>query len=202
MPNSSAPVPPPKQAKGKQAVFPVPKRTNTHEKPKVRPTPARALGAWGNFEEHIAQDDNSVAAKSREILEQQKGSTLRPEFRETYKDQKGKKETMVHEGVSGRVGPDVNDLPGGHPRGRGPSQGPRPALRSRPNGTLLPGPDPEDDRNRPGPGRLDPLLLHESQNGDDTSKMEKKSPGDDAHVGDHGDDAGLREGGVALSPSE
>lgn len=150
MPNSSAPVPPPKQAKGKQAVFPVPKRTNTHEKPKVRPTPARALGAWGNFEEDIAQDDKSVAAKSREILEQQKGSTLRPEFRETYKDQKGKKETMVHEGVSGRVGPVAN----------------------------------------------------ESQNGDDTSKMEKKSPGDDAHVGDHGDDAELREGGVALSPSK
>ena len=108
-----------------------------------------ALGAWGNFAAHIAQDDKSVAAKAREVFEQEKGSKVRPEFRETYMDQKGKKETTVHEGVAGLVGPVTN----------------------------------------------------ESQNGDDTSKMEKKTPGY-AHVGDHGDDAGSYEGGVVLSPSE
>ena len=108
-----------------------------------------ALGAWGNFAAHIAQDHKSVAAKAREVFEQEKGSKVRPEFRETYRDQKGKKETTVHEGVAGLVGPVTN----------------------------------------------------ESQNGDDTSKMEKKTPGY-AHVGDHGDDAGSYEGGVVLSPSE
>lgn len=108
-----------------------------------------ALGAWGNFAAHIAQDDKSIAAKAREVFEQEKGSKVRPEFRETYRDQKGKKETTVHEGVAGLVGPVTN----------------------------------------------------ESQNGDDTSKMEKKTPGY-AHVGDHGDDAGSYEGGVVLSPSE
>ena len=149
MPNSSTTAPPPKPVKGKQATLPVPKRTDVNDKPKASTTPAPALGAWGNFAAHIAQDDKSIAAKARETFEQEKGTKVGPEFRETYKDQKGKKETTLHEGVAGLVGSVTNEL----------------------------------------------------QNGDDTSKMEKKSPGD-AHVGAHQDDAGSYEGGVALSPSE
>ena len=146
MPNPSSSSPSLKQGKAKQATLPPePKRTDTHDKFKVPPTPARALGAWGNFAAHIAQDDKDVAVKASEMLKKQEASKFRPEFRETYKDQKGKKETTVHEGVAGLVGPVTN----------------------------------------------------ESQNGDDTSKMEKKTPGD-VHVGDHGDDAGLYKGGVAL----
>ena len=153
MHNSSTPgppAPPSKPVKAKQATSPVPKPTNTHDKSKAPPTPAPALGAWGNFADHIAQDDKNIAVKSREMLKQQEGSRVRPEFRETYKDQKGKKLTTVHEGVT--------------------------------------------DSGRP--------VMNKSQNGDDTSKMGKKSQGGDTPVGDHGDDSGPYEGGVALSPSD
>ena len=146
MPNPSSPSPSLKQGKAKQATFTKPKRTDTHDKPKVPPTPARALGAWGNFAAHIAQDDKDVAVKASEMLKKQEASKFRPEFRETYKDQKGKKETTVHEGVTGRVGPVTN----------------------------------------------------KSQNGDDTSKTEKKSLDDDTCVEEHVDDSGLCEGGVAI----
>jgi hypothetical protein len=70
MRNPSSPSPPLKQVKAKQATFSEPKRTDTHDKSKAPQTPARALGAWGNFAAHIAQDDNNVSVKSRKMFKQ------------------------------------------------------------------------------------------------------------------------------------
>ncbi|KAG9201858.1 hypothetical protein G6514_005275 [Epicoccum nigrum] len=72
----------------------------------------RKGGIKGNFAAHIAQDDNNVAVKSREMLKQQERNKFRPGFRETYKDQKGQKQTTVHEGMNGNVWLATNESQG------------------------------------------------------------------------------------------
>ncbi|KAF2826558.1 hypothetical protein CC86DRAFT_32067 [Ophiobolus disseminans] len=59
---------------------------------------------WGNFFVHIKQDDVVMQVKAKEDYKRQGGDTFRPEMKETYKDQRGKKETKVHEKVGGRTG--------------------------------------------------------------------------------------------------
>lgn len=100
----STTAPPTKRAKEQHATV-EPKRINSYLPLKATTTPARAVGGWGNFAAHIAQDDQKAATIAREELKQRKGDTFRPEFRETYKDQKGQKETTVHKGLGRRIQP-------------------------------------------------------------------------------------------------
>lgn len=58
---------------------------------------------WGNFAAHIARDDATMVVKSRQDRERMGGETFRPELRETYKDQRGKAQTMVHSKVAGNT---------------------------------------------------------------------------------------------------
>lgn len=61
---------------------------------------------WGNFAAHIARDDANMVVKARQDRERMGGETFRPELRETYKDQRGKAQTMVHNKVAGTTGLD------------------------------------------------------------------------------------------------
>ncbi|KAJ4990339.1 hypothetical protein SVAN01_04221 [Stagonosporopsis vannaccii] len=61
---------------------------------------------WGNFATHIARDDANMAVKARQDRERMGGETFRPELRETYKDQRGNAQTMVHGKVAGNTGLD------------------------------------------------------------------------------------------------
>ncbi|KAF2631108.1 hypothetical protein BU25DRAFT_407658 [Macroventuria anomochaeta] len=56
---------------------------------------------WGNFAAHIARDDANMVVKAHQDRERMGGETFRPELRETYKDQRGKAQTMVHSKVAG-----------------------------------------------------------------------------------------------------
>jgi predicted nucleic acid-binding Zn-ribbon protein len=56
---------------------------------------------WSNHESHIARDDAQVAAKARKNHERMAGDTYRPEMPETYKDQRGNAQTIVHNKVPG-----------------------------------------------------------------------------------------------------
>jgi predicted nucleic acid-binding Zn-ribbon protein len=56
---------------------------------------------WGNFRGAIAADDANVVAKARKNHERMAGDTYRPELRETYKDQQGKAQSIVHSKVPG-----------------------------------------------------------------------------------------------------
>ncbi|KAL5117931.1 hypothetical protein ACEQ8H_004250 [Pleosporales sp. CAS-2024a] len=60
--------------------------------------PPVAKGVWGNFAAHIAQDDQNVAAKARQDSERMVGA--RPEMRETYKDQHGQSQSVIHEKIT------------------------------------------------------------------------------------------------------
>jgi hypothetical protein len=60
--------------------------------------PPTAKAGWGNFAAHIAQDDQNVASKARQDNERMAGA--RPEMRETYKDQRGQAQTVLHEKVA------------------------------------------------------------------------------------------------------
>ncbi|KAJ4332045.1 hypothetical protein N0V95_009752 [Ascochyta clinopodiicola] len=64
-------------------------------------TSSRTTGRWDNFAARITQDDKMMAEKAREDLRRLEGDTFRPEARETYKDKKGKKETVVYKTVGG-----------------------------------------------------------------------------------------------------
>ena len=57
--------------------------------------------AKGNFEAHIQNDDNKVIARAQQERERDRlsGETFRPELRETYKDQRGQSQTMIHSKV-------------------------------------------------------------------------------------------------------
>ncbi|KAF2473935.1 uncharacterized protein BDR25DRAFT_126217 [Lindgomyces ingoldianus] len=66
------------------------------------------LSGWGNFTAQIHRDDRDMAVKARENLERMGGETMRPEFRETYKDQQGKKQEVVHGRVPGNATPEVS----------------------------------------------------------------------------------------------
>ncbi|KAJ8105772.1 hypothetical protein OPT61_g9979 [Boeremia exigua] len=61
---------------------------------------------WGNFAAHIARDDANMAVKARQDRERTGAETFRPELRETYKDQRGKAQTMVHSKVAANTGLD------------------------------------------------------------------------------------------------
>jgi hypothetical protein len=65
-------------------------------------TTSHTTGGWSNFAAHIAQDDKNMVMKARENLKRL-NEGFRPEFRETYKDQKGRKETTIHEKVAGSM---------------------------------------------------------------------------------------------------
>lgn len=74
---------------------------------------------WGNFAAHIARDDANMVTKARQDRDRMGGDTFRPELRETYKDQRGKAQTMVHSKVAGaalessanaRVSPAASEL--------------------------------------------------------------------------------------------
>ena len=96
MTSSSLPSPPTKQTKGESTVS---------RKPAISTAPA--TGGWGNFTTHIVQDDKSMVVKAREELKRLGGQTFRPEFREIYKDQKGKKEITVHHKTGGSTDPGI-----------------------------------------------------------------------------------------------
>ncbi|KAF3000854.1 hypothetical protein E8E13_007247 [Curvularia kusanoi] len=102
---SSTTAPPTKRVKGHHATVTKPGSISSHLPVKATAIPARAAGGWGHFAAHIAQDDQKAATIAREELKQRKGDTFRPEFRETYKGQKGQKETTVHKGLGRRVVP-------------------------------------------------------------------------------------------------
>ncbi|KAH6614099.1 hypothetical protein C7974DRAFT_417832 [Boeremia exigua] len=61
---------------------------------------------WGNFAAHIARDDANIVAQARQDRERNGAETFRPELRETYKDQRGKAQTMVHSKVAASTGLD------------------------------------------------------------------------------------------------
>ncbi|KAF1928021.1 uncharacterized protein M421DRAFT_101389 [Didymella exigua CBS 183.55] len=54
---------------------------------------------WANFEKHIGDDDQSVIVRARQERDRMSGETFRPELRETYKDQRGQAQTMIHSKV-------------------------------------------------------------------------------------------------------
>ncbi|XPS67862.1 hypothetical protein M3J07_000156 [Ascochyta lentis] len=101
MTNSTSPSPPSKRTKSDS--------TSSLDRSKAQPNPAtepaaaspRTTGGWSNFAAHIAQDDKQMAVRAHEDLQRLGGETFRPEFRETYRDQQGKKETTVHDQVGG-----------------------------------------------------------------------------------------------------
>lgn len=59
------------------------------------------VNKWATFEDHIKLDDANLVAKAHHERERERmsGETFRPELRETYKDQRGKAQTMVHSKV-------------------------------------------------------------------------------------------------------
>ncbi|KAF2633293.1 hypothetical protein BU25DRAFT_444081 [Macroventuria anomochaeta] len=101
MTNSSLPSPPMKRVKAEPDTSSNLTNTRADVKTELAATTTRAVGGWGNFAAHIARDDKNMAVKVREDLKRLGGDTFRPEFRETYKDQKGKKETTVHDKSGG-----------------------------------------------------------------------------------------------------
>ncbi|KAF2829344.1 hypothetical protein CC86DRAFT_464968 [Ophiobolus disseminans] len=60
--------------------------------------------AWHNFKALIDQDDKDMAAKGRQDREGMGGDALRPEIRETYKNQRGQSHTTMYEQVGGNRG--------------------------------------------------------------------------------------------------
>lgn len=80
--------------------------------PQARQLPAQAVpgpiapptdNKWGNFAAHIARDDANMVVKARQDRDRMGGEAFRPELRETYKDQRGKSQTMVHNKVAGNA---------------------------------------------------------------------------------------------------
>jgi hypothetical protein len=102
-----------------------------------RPLPAQAVApakpnpiappldkGWGNFAAHIRRDDANMIVKARQDFERLGGEKFRPEIRETYKDQRGNAQTVVHTKVAGNVpASDNTPVPRGSPSG--------PELKSR-----------------------------------------------------------------------
>lgn len=62
--------------------------------------PPAADRGWSNFHAHIRQDDRDMRAKAAADRERL-GTDYRPELRETYTDQKGNKETTLHQTIGG-----------------------------------------------------------------------------------------------------
>ncbi|KAF2129532.1 hypothetical protein P153DRAFT_291331 [Dothidotthia symphoricarpi CBS 119687] len=67
------------------------------------PAAAAATKGWGDFLTHIRNDDAIMVHKARQDFDRLGGETFRPEIRETYKDQKGKAETTLHDKVGGKA---------------------------------------------------------------------------------------------------
>jgi len=95
--HTAFPHPPTKRVKEEVASSPVPRAV-----PRLP-----AANGWGNFFAHIKQDDVVMTVKAKQDYERKGGDTFRPEMKETYKDQKGKKEIKVHTKVGGRVDANV-----------------------------------------------------------------------------------------------
>jgi hypothetical protein len=120
-----------------------------HAQPRPLPTQASAPAkpnpiappldkGWGNFAAHIRRDDANMISKARQDLERMGGEKFRPEIRETYKDQRGNAQTVVHTKVAGSTPvPDNTAMPRGSPSG--------PELKSR------------DDVAKPAPEGTTPL---------------------------------------------
>lgn len=83
---------------------PLPAQPTTPSKPgPIAPPPAAAAKGWGDFLTHIRNDDKITEQKQRQEYERLGGETFRPELRETYKDQKGKAETTLHDKMGGKA---------------------------------------------------------------------------------------------------
>ncbi|KZM25945.1 uncharacterized protein EKO05_0009220 [Ascochyta rabiei] len=87
MPLSSQPIHPPSRQMPAQAV--------------PGPIAPPSDNKWGNFAAHIARDDANMVVKARQDRDRMGGESFRPELRETYKDQRGKAQTVVHSTVAG-----------------------------------------------------------------------------------------------------
>lgn len=99
--NSTSPSPLTKRVKEDLTVSLGSTQADATTKTKTKVAITQATGGWGNFAAYIAQDDKSMAVKAREDFKRLGGETFRPEFRETYKDQKGEKQIVVHDKVGG-----------------------------------------------------------------------------------------------------
>lgn len=86
MANPSSPPPNKKRVKGESNGAAGLKQAYTTIKTDPKIATTQATGAWDNFTAHITQDDKNMFAKAREDLKTLREDTLRPEFRETYKD--------------------------------------------------------------------------------------------------------------------
>lgn len=90
--------------------------------PPPRIAPPKA-DSWANFSQRIDKDDKNTRREAKEQYEQLGGDKLRPEIRETYMNQKGKKEVVVHGRRGGemksRVGPRGQVLDDGGAEGGG-----------------------------------------------------------------------------------
>ena len=82
------------------------------ERPKAPavPGPVKTIGApaskpavlgWNNFHEAIRQDDAAMIIRAHDEFERLGGATFRPEIRETYTDQQGKKHETFHAKTGG-----------------------------------------------------------------------------------------------------
>ncbi|KAF2994493.1 hypothetical protein E8E13_002051 [Curvularia kusanoi] len=95
---------------GVDPVAPLPSHTVNMPSLSAQPAPGPIAppseNKWASFGTHIARDDANLVAKARQERERMAGDTFRPELRETYKDQRGKAQTIVHSQVPGSAGRD------------------------------------------------------------------------------------------------
>lgn len=94
---------------GVDPVAPVPSQTANMPPPAQSapgPIAPPTENKWGTFAAHIARDDANLVARARQERERMVGEVFRPELRETYKDQRGKTQTMVHGSIAGNTGMD------------------------------------------------------------------------------------------------
>ncbi|KAF9739563.1 hypothetical protein PMIN04_010777 [Paraphaeosphaeria minitans] len=97
--SQAAPVPPfAQQNMYPQAVPALTQGSGVSKPGPIAPPPADK--GWGNFQAHIRQDDIDIRAKAERERERV-GTDFRPELRETFKDQKGNTETIMHVRVGG-----------------------------------------------------------------------------------------------------
>ncbi|KAH7398142.1 hypothetical protein BKA66DRAFT_591990 [Pyrenochaeta sp. MPI-SDFR-AT-0127] len=93
------------QSATSQSASQLPQSQPIYSQPAVPPprpgriAPPLAKG-WGNFQDDIHKDDANMATKARQDRERL-GEAFRPEIRETYKDQRGQAQSILHDKVAG-----------------------------------------------------------------------------------------------------
>lgn len=70
---------------------------------KCKPLPLPPNNGWGNFFAQISLDDKRMAVENQKENGRLGGERFRPEIRETYKDQSGRKQVELHQKVAGNV---------------------------------------------------------------------------------------------------